>query len=362
MSNELERRLERALGEAPGPDPGVTDRALRARARGAAGPGRGPVRQAPPDRAPPGRMHGGVRLGRRHARGDRGAPARREPGAGEAATAETALRSRGPSRRDVDLGGRRRSGGGGHQADADPEAARRAGGRVLGQPGLAVRRRRSRRDAARARDPRAAGRVGPPRPRRAARGGRLVTVPDPDRLPASHGERLHGRRPVGNGHASVHRRSRCGAGHARLAVGLQGARVRDGRRRRRGARRDRRVESAARPGLRHPAARRDRVRAGGQHARDRRPPRTRRARSTRRAHGLRAAWRAAAGRPSLAWLGREPAPRRRRDDAHPLRDRRGRGGGRAPSRPVGRSPASTPRRTAAASRSSWAARAARPWR
>ncbi len=29
MSNELERRLERALGEAPGPDPGVTDRALR---------------------------------------------------------------------------------------------------------------------------------------------------------------------------------------------------------------------------------------------------------------------------------------------------------------------------------------------
>ena len=30
MSSELERRLERALGEAPGPDPGVTDRALRA--------------------------------------------------------------------------------------------------------------------------------------------------------------------------------------------------------------------------------------------------------------------------------------------------------------------------------------------
>ena len=29
MSSELERRLERALGEAPGPDPGVTDRALR---------------------------------------------------------------------------------------------------------------------------------------------------------------------------------------------------------------------------------------------------------------------------------------------------------------------------------------------
>jgi len=30
MSSELERRLERALGDAPGPDPGVTDRALRA--------------------------------------------------------------------------------------------------------------------------------------------------------------------------------------------------------------------------------------------------------------------------------------------------------------------------------------------
>jgi hypothetical protein len=29
MSSELERRLERVLGEAPGPDPGVTDRALR---------------------------------------------------------------------------------------------------------------------------------------------------------------------------------------------------------------------------------------------------------------------------------------------------------------------------------------------
>ena len=41
MSNELERRLERALGEAPGPDPGVTDRALRAALEALPAPGEG---------------------------------------------------------------------------------------------------------------------------------------------------------------------------------------------------------------------------------------------------------------------------------------------------------------------------------
>jgi hypothetical protein len=44
MSSELERRLERALADAPGPDPGVTDRALRA-ALGAL-PSPGDVRRA----------------------------------------------------------------------------------------------------------------------------------------------------------------------------------------------------------------------------------------------------------------------------------------------------------------------------
>jgi hypothetical protein len=39
MSNELERRLERALGTAPGPDPGVTDRALRSALEALPAPG-----------------------------------------------------------------------------------------------------------------------------------------------------------------------------------------------------------------------------------------------------------------------------------------------------------------------------------
>ena len=39
MSSELERRLERALGEAPGPDPGVTDRALRSALEALPSPG-----------------------------------------------------------------------------------------------------------------------------------------------------------------------------------------------------------------------------------------------------------------------------------------------------------------------------------
>ena len=39
MSSELERRLERTLGEAPGPDPGVTDRALRSALEALPAPG-----------------------------------------------------------------------------------------------------------------------------------------------------------------------------------------------------------------------------------------------------------------------------------------------------------------------------------
>ena len=298
MSSELERRLERALGEAPGPDPGVTDRALRVGARGAAVAGRGPTHQAPPDRAAPGRVHGGVRLGRRHARGDGGAPSRGEPRAGEEDDEiRAAIPGRRPSRRNVDLGGRRGPGRGGHEADADPAAPRRARRSVLGQPGLAVRRRRPRRDAARARDPRAAGRVGPSQPRRPACGRRVVTLPDPDRLPASHGERLHGRRPLGQRHAPVHGRHDSRAGDAHLAVGLEGAGLRERIRRSRGPRRHRRCEPAAPTGMRDTAAGCDRVRSGRGRARGGRPGG---ARGPGRHVGR-------AGRP-LPGRGRRPAP------------------------------------------------------
>ena len=85
MSSELERRLERALGEAPGPDPGVTDRALRSALEALPSPA--DVRRARRRRldAAARRLHRGLHLGRgdacrnqrpaaRHRRGAHGRP------------------------------------------------------------------------------------------------------------------------------------------------------------------------------------------------------------------------------------------------------------------------------------------------
>ena len=164
MSNELERRLERALGEAPGPDPGVTDRALQAALEALPSPGDARPDQAPPDRAAPGRMHRGVRLGRRHARGHRGrlpgiGPALRRT-AGRRRAPRFAARGAFPPGRSISalLGDRAWS----SPADADPDAAPTTAGRVRGQPGAAVRRRRLAARRSRAEIHGRAGRVGPP--------------------------------------------------------------------------------------------------------------------------------------------------------------------------------------------------------
>ena len=272
MSSELERRLERALGEAPGPDPGVTDRALRSALEALPSPGE--ARRIRRRRIAlllaacmAAFVSGGVTLA--------------------ATGAHLPVVNPEPAKKTTRSGPRFPAAG----LPAGTSIWAVAGGRVVvvtkqtpirrlhgervvafsASPGslYAVEGRGG--DAARARDPRAAGRVGPSQPRRPACGRRLVTVPDSDRLPASHGERLHGRRPLGHRHASVHGRHDSRAGDAHLAVELEGAGLRERIRRSRGPRRHRRCEPVAPTGMRDTAAGCDRVRSAGRLARGRRP-------------------------------------------------------------------------------------------
>ena len=225
MSNELERRLERALGEAPGPTPGPrTGRSgprsrrcrrrarLRTRCGGVGSPSSWPRAWQRSSRW-------------RHARGDE------RPSAGRRLGASTDLpppRSGfAPAAGYLDLG--RQQAGALWPSPQVPE--RRLAGRELtafaASPGslYLVEGHGRRLRAVDADRPRG---VDTERSGRPAHRGRLVAVSDSDRLRPPNPRGLHRRRSLGHGNASVHRRPRRGARDARLAVGLEGAGLRDG--------------------------------------------------------------------------------------------------------------------------------------
>ena len=305
MSSELERELERALGEAPGPDPGVTDRALRS------------ALEALPSPADARRIRrrrialllaaciaafvsGGVTLA---------ATDGRLPGIGPALTPDRPATSGAQARH--------------RAATVAPGQAISA---LIGGRGVVVTARRTRAFAG----PHLTGFAASPaalyavearpghlravqvgtgrvawrsRVAGTAGGSRVGAVPDPGRVSAPRPPRARGARHLGQRHARLHGARRRRSGRPLVAVGLEGVRVRPRRRRRSGARCDRRTRHGNPPGVRAAHRRGRCVRAVGRPARDRRPGRDICASSTPPATRRRSARRSLRGLPSIGWLG-----------------------------------------------------------